>query len=193
VTAIADAHPGAAVEVWCQDEARYGLIPTQRRVWAPRGKRPTCSSRRRYQWSYLYGFVHPASGSLLPYILPLVNRDAFRISLELFAIDADAGPHRQIVLVVDGAGWHHAAEAAGEIPEHVHLVYLPPYSPELQPCERVWPLANEAIANRSFDDIDHLDSTLAARCRQLMDDPDTIRGVCRFHWWPADVARSRVH
>lgn len=129
MTAIADAHPGAAVEVWCQDEARYGLIPTQRRVWAPRGKRPTCSSRRRYQWSYLYGFVHPASGSLLPYILPLVNRDAFRISLELFAIDADAGPHRQIVLVVDGAGWHHAAEAAGEIPEHVHLVYLPPYSP----------------------------------------------------------------
>ncbi len=85
MTAIADAHPGAAVEVWCQDEARYGLIPTQRRVWAPRGRRPTCSSRRRYQWSYLYGFVHPASGSLLPYILPLVNRDAFRISLALFA------------------------------------------------------------------------------------------------------------
>ena len=40
------------------DEARIGLVPTYRAVWARRGERPTASSRRRYAWRYLYSFVH---------------------------------------------------------------------------------------------------------------------------------------
>lgn len=129
----------------------------------------------------------------MPYILPTVNRDAFRISLELFAGDVDAGPHRQIILVVDGAGWHHAAENRDEVPAHIHLVYLPAYSPELQPCERVWPLMNEAIANRGFEDIDALDQALVRRCRQLMDEPEPIERRCNYHWWPKDIKPSANH
>ena len=32
-------------------------------------------------------------------------------------------------------------------------MFLPPYTPELQPAERLWPLANEAVANHSFHDL----------------------------------------
>ena len=52
------------------------------------------------------------------------------------------------------AGWHESGEVA--VPEGIHLVFLPPYSPELQPCERLWPLTNEAIANRRFATLDEL-------------------------------------
>ena len=61
---------------------------------------------------------------------------------------------------------------------------LPPYSPELQPVERVWPLVNEAVANRYFRDLEEMMEAVAARCRVLAQDPETLRRPTLFHWWP---------
>jgi transposase len=44
--------------------------------------------------------------------------------------------HECVVMVLDGAGWHQANDL--EIPEHMKLVRLPPYSPELNPAEHLW-------------------------------------------------------
>src|SRR5919205_47875 len=52
------------VELWAEDEHRAGLKPILRRVWAKRGQRPIAVSRPRYEWLYLYAFVHPASGAV---------------------------------------------------------------------------------------------------------------------------------
>ncbi|MET0115747.1 MAG: IS630 family transposase, partial [Limnospira maxima] len=41
------------------------------------------------------------------------------------------------------------------------------HSPELQPAERLWPLVDEPIANRSFENLDQLEELLCARCRSL--------------------------
>lgn len=120
--------------------------------------------------------------------MPYVDSEIFLISLRKFARDVDAGPHRQIVLVVDGAGWHTAVK--DKLPPHIHFVQLPPYSPELQPCERVWPLVNEAVANRGFKDLNELDDVLCYRCEQLMEESDQIQSRCNYHWWPKDVLRS---
>jgi hypothetical protein len=61
--AVQEAHPEAEeVQLWAQDEARLGLKPVKRRVWAPVGERPTARFKRGYKWTYLYGFVHPKSG-----------------------------------------------------------------------------------------------------------------------------------
>ncbi len=62
------------------------------------------------------------------------------------------------------------------------LVFLPPYSPELQPAERLWPLVDEPIVNRHFATLTQLDATVAERCRCL--DAATIRPHTAFHWWP---------
>ena len=70
-------HPHAAVEVWAQDEARIGLVPVVRRVWAPRGKRPVAVGRRRYEWVYVYGFVHPSTGRVEWLLLPAINTELF--------------------------------------------------------------------------------------------------------------------
>ena len=61
-------------------------------------------------------------------------------------------------------------------------MFLPPYSPELQPAERLWPLVDEAVVNRHSATPDALDATVAARCRQL--DARTIQPHADFHWWP---------
>jgi hypothetical protein len=175
--------------VWAEDEARFGLIPSYRRVWALRGHRPTASSRRKYQWRYLYCFVHPRTGAAVNVIGSSVSSEAMSEVLALFAREAGAGPSRRVIVVLDGAGWHTAKNLA--IPEGVHLVFLPPYSPELQPAERVWPLINEAVANRAFPDMAALVDVIEARLRHLDRDRGAIRGRTAYHWWPADrMARN---
>jgi transposase len=67
--------------------------------------------------------------------------------------------------------------------EGLHLLFLPPKSPELQPAERLWPLTNEAIANRSFESLDELETLTAHRCRVLMHQRDFVRGVTGYYWW----------
>jgi len=180
------AKPQAKIQVWAFDEHRIGLKPITRRVWAPRGRRPLARSRHRYQWLYLYGFVHPASGEVIWFLFNTVNTAAFQATLEAFAREVGAGPDNTVIVVIDNAGWHVSNDI--KPPEGVILVFLPPYTPQLQPAERLWPLANEAVANRSFEDLADLEEVLAGRCRILCETPAAIRSATLWHWWPNPIA-----
>lgn len=98
--------PPDQVEFWGMDEHRIGLKPILRRVWAQRGQRPTVVVHPRYQWSYVYGFVHPRSGRTFFLILPTVSLTAFEVALREFARFLGAGPNKHVFLVLDRAGWH---------------------------------------------------------------------------------------
>jgi transposase len=95
-----------------------------------------------------------------------------------------AGKRKRILLLVlDQAGWHTAKKKL-RVPEGIHLEFLPSHSPELQPSERLWPLSDEALANRYLDKIEELEEALAERCVALGDQPEVIRSYIRYHWWP---------
>jgi hypothetical protein len=166
--------------VWAEDEARLGLKPIARRVWAVRGRRPISSGRTKYQWLYVYGFVHPASGRNLELLLPSANADWMGLALEEFARWADPEGRKLLVVLVDNAGWHTAKRL--EVPPNVVLRRLPPCTPELQPAEPLWPLVREAVANEGFDDLAGLQRPLVERCCWLMGHPEVVRGVVGFHW-----------
>src|SRR3954467_9581643 len=68
-----EAEPGRSVEVWAFDEHRLGLKPVLRRQWAPKGQRPIAVGRHRYEWLYLYGFVHPGTGEVVWFICTTVD------------------------------------------------------------------------------------------------------------------------
>lgn len=110
----------------------------------------------------------------------------FNLALAHFARVVGAGPDKPIVLVLDQAGWHQSAR--GVVPPGLHLVSLPPYSPELQPAERLWPLTNEPLANRRFATLAELDAVLGYRCADLADQPAQVRAYMLFHWWPRIAA-----
>ena len=175
-------YPGAQVQLWAQDEARLGLKPVMRRVWAPVGKRPVARFKRGYKWTYLYGFVRPESGEVYWLILPRVNVELFSMALNEFAKGVGAGEEKRVLLVVDQAGWHTGGEV--EIPEGIHLEFLPSGSPELQPAERLWPLTNEAVANGLFEEIEEIEQALMERCVELHDQSQDIRALTNYHWWP---------
>ncbi len=146
------------------------------------GRRPVARLKRGYGWTYLYGSVHPESGEVYWLILPTVNAKLFSMALREFAKEVRAGEQRRIVLVVDKAGWHTGGEV--EVPEGIHLEFLPSGSPELQPAERLWPLTNEAVANSFFEKIEELEEALVERCIELLDQTETIRDLTNYRWWP---------
>ncbi len=179
---LRQAHPGAEVELWAQDEARIGLVPHSRRVWSKKGQQPVCVSDRRYEWLYLYAFIHPSDGNVFWMLFPTVNNEAFEKSLAHFATHLNLGPKKRVLLVIDGAGFHRAKML--KVPDGIHLHFLPPYSPELQPAEQLWPLAHECHANRSFECIDELEEVVIQRCKWLQQNPEILAGRAKFHWWP---------
>jgi len=141
--------------------------------------------KEKYEWLYVYAFVHPSSGATEWFLLPTVNAEAMSLALEHFARAVGAGPDKHILLVLDQAGWHTGKEVT--IPEGIELVPLPSHSPELQPAERLWPLTNEALANRSFGSLEELDTAVGERCVTLSGMPDLIRSYTHYHWWPDDA------
>lgn len=166
------------------DEHRLGLHPVLRRVWVDGWlSAPRAPVHSRYEWFWLYGFVHPRSGETYWWLLPRVNIDLFNRALADFAEHFEIGPKRQAVLVLDQAGWHRSEQVV--LPEGLHLAFLPPYSPHMQPAERLWPLVNEALGNRVFATLGELLDRAERRCVELLKLPELIRGLTEFHWWSA--------
>src|SRR5271165_1044603 len=88
------------------DEHRIGLKPILRKVWTKRGHRPIAIVRHRYQWMYLTAFVQPLSGQTEWQIWPTVRTDVFSLALANFAQEVTPGKDKQVVLLLDQAGWH---------------------------------------------------------------------------------------
>ena len=156
-------------------------------MWARSGEVPIAAVNWKFQWSWLSGFVEPASGQTYWWIIPRVNWQTFELTLAAFAEHFELGANKRVLLVLDQAAFHTTAQIT--LPEGIHLLFLPPKSPELQPAERLWPVANEAIANRSFESLDELEDQLAHRCRVLASRPDFIQGLTGFYWWMEAVCQ----
>jgi transposase len=151
-------------------------------AWAPIGVRPIAPGHHRFEWLYVTAFVSPATGESFWYISNGVSKPFFEALLAAFAEEAGAGRDRIIVLVLDNAGWH--GESNLEVPDGIRLVFLPPYTPELQPAEHLWEVVDEPIVNKHIPDIETLEAIVAARCTYLASDHETLKARTGFHWWP---------
>ena len=143
-------HPHKSVERWSMDEHRIGLKPILRRVWAPKGATVVAPVAPRYQWMDVSAFVYPESGRSRWLLLPGVHAEVFSQVLEVFAQEVGAGAGKEILLMLDGAGWHTSASLS--LPQGIQLLFLPPYSPEIQrlsgfgPCLKShWPTGSSPL------------------------------------------------
>lgn len=170
-------HPGKRVRVFFQDEARVGQQGTLTRVWARTGSRPVKFKQTEYQWVYLWAAVDPVAGQIAAMITPTVNTELMSTFLAglsgMLAVDEHA------VLVLDNAGWHVAK--ALKIPANLTLLALPPYSPELNPAERLWQwLKSHYLSNRVYAGYDDL----VMHSNQALDmlTPELLRSICAASW-----------
>ena len=80
----------------------------------------------------------------------------------------------------DNAGWHRSKK--GEVPEGIMIEFLPPYSPELQPVERLWLLVDQPLINRHFETINEIEDILAERCCVLSKMKNEVSNLTNYHW-----------
>jgi transposase len=116
------------------DEARFGQKGRACHRWFSRGQRPPGLCDQRYTWTHLFAAVRPATGDSFALVLPQVSTAAMNAFLAGFAAALARDEHA--VLVLDRAGWHRARKLG--VPSNVTLIWLPPYSPQLNPVERLW-------------------------------------------------------
>jgi transposase len=121
------------VRIFCQDESRFGLLPIQRRRITLTGVKPLGLVQYRFENFYVYGAVEPTTGESFFLELPYLNATNFQIFLDEFA------HHYQETLnivLMDNGSCHTAKSLV--MPENLACLFLPPYSPELNPIERLW-------------------------------------------------------
>jgi transposase len=135
--------------------------------WFTRGQRPTGLCDQRYTWVHLFAAVRPASGEDFALVLPHVSTAAMNVFLARFAHTGPKDEHAALVL--DGAGWPTAQHL--KVSANVTLIRLPPYSPELNPVERVWLYLRERhLSHRLLDGYDEIVAALCSAWQALTSD-----------------------
>ena len=132
-----------------QDEARFGRMSDPRACWAPAPKRPMVGLALVREFRYEYAAVSPWSGDLDYMTSEKMNTESMSKFLKQVS-----ETHEQdfMVMVLDRAPSHKGKKL--EVPENIALVFLPSYSPELNPAEQIWNvLRRDYFANRVFDSL----------------------------------------
>jgi transposase len=125
----------------------------------------------------VFGAVDPLSGKSSALIAPTVSTDLMSEHLRMIA--EEAGEDTHVVLVLDGAGWHKSN--ALNVPASMTLLYLPPYSPELMPMERVWAwMRQHDLSNRVFVDAADIDRSCAQSWNKIT--PERLRSITATSW-----------
>jgi transposase-like protein len=161
-----------------QDEGRFGLLGTPQRCWAPQGTRPVVGARLERKYLYAFSAVSPHDGVMDSLVLPWVNAETMSMFLEEVA---QRHSTEFIVMVMDQAGWHLAGELT--VPQNMRLIYLPPYSPELNPAEHLWDsLRERCFANHVFANLDAVERALSKGLVDLEADRARTRSMTGFKW-----------
>lgn len=130
------------------------------------------------QYTYAYAAIEPKTGETVSLMLPLVNTEAMNMHL---AEIASRYPDNQIALVLDGAGWHTTDHLS--IPENLTLIFLPPYSPELNPVEQLWKAMRQNwFTNLLFDSMASLEDKLVSVLRWVENHPDWVKSFAGYDW-----------
>lgn len=174
---MTQAHPGKTVRIFVCDEARIGQKGTLTRVWAPTGSRPVQVKQCEYDWLYLWAAADARSGDSIAMITPTVNAELMQVFLD--GLSGHIRPDEHAILVLDNAGWHHARSLVW--PANVTPMYLPAYSPELNPAENLWQyLRSHHLSNQIFTDYPGMLRRVEWAWDRL--DPLRIRSLCGTSW-----------
>jgi transposase len=133
-----------------QDEARFGRIIDPRSCWAKTPYRPVVNLALVREFKYAYAAVAPQTGRLDFMVAEKMNTENMTLFLRQVS---HSHWNKFIIMVVDGASSHKALSL--KIPKNIALICLPPYSPELNPTERIWNIIRrDYFANHYFSNLD---------------------------------------
>lgn len=160
--------------MYFQDEARFGLMTHLGSVITAKGIRPKVKYQHKFATTYLYGSYSPIDGDAFVFEIDGVNSDIFEAYLYQLSLHR---PEQAKILVIDNAGFHSTKNI--QIPNNIVLLRIPPYSPELNPCEQIWAWIKTRYKNITFSDIHQLKDWLHNIVINMK--PDLIKSIVSNH------------
>ena len=140
------------MNLYFQDESRFGLITKQKRVITAKGIKPIGTYKHSYLYKWLWGSFSPITGESFCMITDGVSKEFFMKYLEDFS---GRDPTELKIIVIDNASFHSTKDI--ELPENIVLLPIPPYCPELNPAEKMWQWMKDRIAMKIYDDLESLE------------------------------------
>jgi transposase len=166
------------IQVWCEDEVHFGRYATLIRTWSPKGEQPSVISASTRENVGFFGVVNVKTGQLLTRESKVFNGVNFT-SFIRYLVKQVKGKN---YLILDNARWHTSKELKKLLAKHKRklvCLYLPPYSPELNPVERVWGMTRRIVThNRYFGSVIDLAKALVAHFLNLIRPNDTLKTLC---------------
>ena len=148
-------------------------------IWWKRGERPPGLLDQRYASAYIYAAIEPGTDNAFALILPDANGAGMQTFLDAFA--ETIGKDEHVALVLDGAGWHSGKTL--RVPGNITLVPLPPYSPELNPVERVWLYLKERFLSlRLHNDYTAIVAAAAKAWKRLCKQTGRLASLTAYPW-----------
>lgn len=158
------------------DESRFGTHSKIGHAWLERGKRTAMPVKLGFKNFYLYSAVDPKTGEHFTLEIPYVNTESLSVFLEHFSKECS---NDKCLLIMDGASWHKSKDL--RVPKNIKIIYLPPYSPELNPTERLWEhIKRHTIKNKIYQTIESLKNCVGDFLNDL--NSETIRSLCEFNY-----------
>jgi transposase len=116
-----------------------------------KGVKPVCPFIQDFKNTYLFGAFSPITGSNLLLDMPYCNTECF----EAFLLElSKQQPNEYKILFLDNGAFHKAKKLL--VPDNIALCFIPPYSPELNPAEKVWAFIKRKFTNKAFKTLDEL-------------------------------------
>ena len=158
--------------VWA-DEMRVGLFGQVRRVWAPRGVKVCQQVQMERQWAYLALAVDVRTGTLTWCWIENMKGESIAQALRQWQAEGvDA-------VVWDGARGHRA-QVVQEV--GVTLIQQPPYSPELNPVERVFLEIRRQVEGQVYDTLDAKKRAVETVLEDLAAHPEKVKRLTCWSW-----------
>lgn len=165
-------------ELWFGDETGIEGDPRPRRRWAERGVKTRTPYTGEHIRENVIGAVQPGRGELFVHAVPYVDSEWFQLFLDGLAqaTKSRAEQGKRIVLVLDNASWHKMKSLHWH---HIEPKYLPPYSPDLNPIERLWlVLKARWFTNHICRTHEELSARVDKALRSFLAAPKDIRSIC---------------
>ena len=166
------------IQLWCEDEVHFQRHSSLMRMWAPKGQQPQAHSASTREKVGFFGAVNLKTGALVTKDAPTFNSETFGDFLD-YLLHATQG---KIYLILDNAKWHKAKALKDffiQNQDRLERIFLPPYSPELNPAERVWRITRRLVThNRYFPSVGELKMALIPHFTKWWQPNNPLKVLC---------------
>jgi len=159
------------------DEMRYGTRTIVGRKWMKKGYRPITPMKYGYLYGYLFQATQPSTGKTFEMFLPNMSGVCFKIFMEAF--DAE---HPNEMMIMDNAGCHHVKWQDNEAKPSTAIVYLPPYSPDFNPQERMFQEFRKPLKSKIFNELESIEDVLKTQIIYFDNHPQEVQKLTAWNW-----------